>query len=827
MRKILLGLFTLLFLFWGCNNENDQLPTQSTKGPETGTKALSRTTSSGLSIDNSILFLQADTVNCAGHIAITANVPELTLEWNVQEETNLDTTQTNIDVVDGRATLDIKWAKRLPNGGFAPGATAFINGVRVSDGTTSLYVHLILTTDPLIEDFDYLLDYPNSVTPDASLIQITPQEVNMTESEGGAAEILLLGTAPIQMQMERIGSFTKIDMSLIPESVEDNGTAQIPFKWKTAAPDANFKAIYYAYSYDTNLKAEAVVSYTKQGDAFLTVTPDSIQFLDAGGTLSTKIETNQDKWVLQNTESIPEWLTCSETEGNKGTSTLNLIAASNPSTDSRSCLLKVSAGTITQEISVKQLGFKPELNVSFPSFSEIKAEGEEVSVNVVSNVEWELSGSMPEWLHSDITSGSGNGAILFTVDPLNSFEGRTAKVTIVSKTITPSISREITFTQNSRTFKVSPPVFPNINMNGESLNVTVTSNVDWQVSEDRPAWIHPTMQSGSGNGTIIFNIDANNTSENRTAIVKILTLTGETEVSREITFTQNHPIFDVSPLSFPNINPEGENMNVSVSSNVNWKVSEDIPSWLHPSVNSGSNNGNIMFAADPNYTATVRTASVKIFTTIGGTEVSKIVTFTQQDIKLEITPESYPEISESGEKLDVRVTSNVNWRIEGNVAGWLHANITSGTGNGTVRFTVDANNTFVSRQTTVVISTTIGTEVIRREVIFTQKASEPRLTVSKAVFTDISKSGITLSTKLSTNMSWKVLNSNNWIQVIPSNGSGDRTLSIRVASNNKNSARTGTITVQSTNAGKVLTATITIGQKGNSMNGNHEGFDDL
>lgn len=754
MRKILLGLFTLLFLLWGCNTENDQLSTQATQRPDLSTRALSRTTSSGLSVDNSILFLQVDTVNCAGQIALTAQVPELTLLWNIQENSNLDTTQTCIDVVNGHATLDIKWAKQLPNGNYAPDATAFINGVRISDGATSLYVHLILTADPSIDDFAYLLDYPSSVTPSASLIQITPGEVNMTENEGGTAEILLIESAPIQLQTERIGSFTQIDPSLLPESIEDNGMMQIPFKWKTTAPEANFKVVYSAYSYDTNLKAEAVVSYTKQGEAYLNITPDSIQFFDAGGTLSTKIETNQEKWVLQDTDSIPEWLTLSMTEGNKGASSLNLIAAPNPSIDPRSCLLKVSAGAITQEINVKQLGFKPELNVSFPSFPEIKAEGEVLSVNVVSNVEWELSESVPDWLHPDLTDGSGNGVIMFTADPLHSFEARTAKITITSKTITPSIEREITFTQKGRDFKVSPPIFPDINMTGENVNVVVTSNIDWQVSEDCPNWIHPSPQNGSGDGTIVFKIDANMTSENRTAIVKIVALAGTEEVSKEITFTQRYPTFDVSPLSFPNIKPEGENVIVSINSNVNWQVSEQIPDWLHQSLDSGSNNGNITFTVDPNYTTEVRTDSVKIFAVVGDVEVSKTVTFTQQNIKLEITPELYPEIGESGETLDVSVKSNVNWQIVGSVADWLHPNVTSGAGNMILSFKVDANNTFVSRKATVVIAATIGRGGIKREIVFVQKESEPRLRLSKTDFIGVSKSGAMLSANLSTNMSW-------------------------------------------------------------------------
>ena len=813
MRKILFGISALLLLLWNCSNESDPLSKQPADELKAVTRTLSQMTSSGLGVDNQILFLQADTVSRAGELVITANVPELTLAWNVSEQSNLDTTLTRIDVANGHAILNIKWAKKLTGKNFAPEATAFINGVRISDGTTSLYVHLVLTTDPVIDDFEYLLDYPVSVTPDASFLQITPSEVQMTAAEGGTAQVMLEGTAPVQIQTERIGSFTQINQALLPESIEDNGKGEIPFRWKTSPPDANFKVIYYAYSYDTNLQAEAVVSYTVQNEAFLSIHPDSIRFLDAGGTLAARIETNQDKWVLQNIDQIPDWLTYSATEGKIGTSTLNLTASSNPSTQSRSCLLSLLAGTTTKEINVEQSGFKPELNISYSSFPDIKAEGEALDINVVSNVDWQLSKDIPEWLHPDKLSGSKNGVIVFSVDPIQSFESRTATISIISQTGTPSITREITFTQNGREFKVSPPMFTNISVTGGSVNAVVTSNVNWQVSNERPSWIHPNIQSGSENGTIIFKVDANNTFENRTASVKILTTIGGTEVSKEVSFTQNSRIFTIVPTSFPNVKPIGENISVNINSNVDWVVSGDLPNWLHPSEQSGSGDGSIVFTIDPNMSSELRTASVEIFTTLDGAKISKNITFTQQNMRLDVSPMSYTNISEQGGSFDVNISSNANWQITGNVANWLHPSVQSGIGNSTIKFAVDANTTFAPRSATVLIATSVGTEVITREVVFTQKPADPFLTISNSTFTNVSRTGAELSTTLSSNLSWTVVNENSWIQVTPDSGSGNSTLHI-VVSKNRSLARKGTITLRSTNGEQEVTATIIVEQKG-------------
>lgn len=825
MRKFLLAIAALMSLLWGCNSESDHISNQSNGKFETNAGALSRITSSGLGVDNTILFLGADTTNNAGKLKITANVPEITLTWNVHEGSNLDTTITSIEIVDGCATLNLNWAKELENGNYAPEATAFINGVRLSDGVTSLYVHLILTTNPLIEDFEYLLNFPVVETPEIYMIQITPKEVAMAEDEGGVARIMLVGTAPVQLQTERIGSFTKIDHSLLPEFIEDDGGVLIPFKWKTTPPEANFKVSYTVYSYDTNLTAEALVSYTKQTEAFLTATPDTLCFIDAGGTLSTRIETNQDKWILQDINNLPEWLSCSAIEGTKGTSSLSITTKPNKSVEARSFILSLLAGTAKQEISVTQQGFTPELNVSYSPSSDVKAEGENLSVNVVSNVDWQLSEDIPSWLHPNISSGSGNGIIIFTVDPHNSFESRTAVVSIVSKTITPAISRDITFTQKGRNFKVTPPLFPDINAKGDNVNVNVTSNVDWEVSEDKPSWIHSNVEKGNGDGTVVLSIDANETFEKRTASVKIFTMNETTKLSQEVLITQNQRSFNVLQTSFPNIKPEGENISVNVISNVNWQISEDIPAWILPDVTQGSDNGNINFDIQPNMTSELRTATVKIYTILGGVEVCKTITFTQQNVRLDVSPNSYLNINELGENLTVNVASNVSWQITGNIPEWLHPDRHSGSGNRSIVFTADANDTFTSRSATVTISIIVGIEVVTKEVRFTQKAYEPYLQVSNSSFTNVDRTGAVLSTNISSNTTWTVVNRNSWIRVTPSNGSGDTSLRITVLRNNKLGTRTGTITLRSTNiTGEEMTSTITVEQNGYGINGNHEGF---
>lgn len=718
MRKLILGVAALLSILWGCNNDNERLPEES----KASVGAISRNTSSGLGIDNQILFLQSDNSELAGHLAITATVPEVTLIWNVSEECNLDTTQTTIPIVDGKATLDINWKHQQENENFAPMGTAFDSGVRISDGTTSIYVHLILTTDPVPEDFSYLLNLPSSETPMVNLIQITPSKIEMTKEQGSISSIKLSGTAPAQVETEEIGSFTKLDFSLIPDILEEDGDAiEIPFQWKSTAPESNFKVAYCIFSYDTSLKAKAFVAYSVQSDYFLTATPDTLQFIDAGGTLSSKIETNKDKWILMNSDSLPEWINYNMKEGGKGVSTLNLTTTANQSTFPRNCQLSLKADNLVTNIQVIQNGLIPELAVMPSSITNIKADGEKISVNI-------------------------------------------------------------------------------------------TSNIDWNLGENIPSWLHPSMLQGSGNGAIVFTIDENNTFETRNATIEVYTV-GNASVKREITFAQKPRVFDIAPSSFSDINLVGETVEVSVVSNVHWEVSEtDLPTWLHPDISSGTGNGKIRFTIDANHQTSRRTASVKIFTTVDGTEVSKMVSFNQQGVVFDVSPALFENIKAEGEKLDVRVTSNVEWTIK-DIPAWLHPNIKTGLGNQVISFTVDANDNFETRTGMVTFTATVGGYEYQKQITFTQESQDVILKVAQTDFKDISQYGKLMNTKVTSNVSWSAVSNNEWISVYPANGEGDAYLRFVIKGNNSSNSRKGSVTLRSTNPGTQVTITLTMEQK--------------
>lgn len=354
MRKLLVGIMALLPLLWACDSDSEQL-TKQVKS-EIGSNVLTRTTSSGLGVDNLIIFLRSDGGQQAGELAITANVPEISLKWSMLDSCNLDTTLTHLKIVDGRATLNIKWDKELENGNYIPEALAFDNGVLLSDGTSSIYVHLILTQEPYMPEFNYLLENPG-VEMSPTFIKISPREGIMTEKEGVVAHVTMKGCTPAMVEAHKIGSFTNINVGLIPEIIEED-MAEIPFQWKSSAPNTSFKFDYFVYSYETALRAKALVSYKVYEEPFITITPTDLMFYELTSTQVVKVNTNSEIWEVQNYESIPDWISLSQKKGSKGVSTFNITVTSNQSKESRSFKLTLVSGGVTADLNILQHGLR-------------------------------------------------------------------------------------------------------------------------------------------------------------------------------------------------------------------------------------------------------------------------------------------------------------------------------------------------------------------------------------------------------------------------------------------------------------------------------------
>ena len=320
--------------------------------------------------------------------------------------------------------------------------------------------------------------------------------------------------------------------------------------WLTINPmsgNANATLTLSAQENTTTTQREAIITVTGGGftrtisvsqrgdDIRLSISPQTMEF-DCNEEEKTLAITSNSSWT---TSSDQSWCTVSKSSGN-GNDNITVKVSKTDAADKRTANVKITAGTLSQTVTVTQNGVT--LSVS-PQKVDFGNKAEEITVAITSNSSWTVS-SDQSWCTVNKSSGNGNDNITVKVTQNNSAENRTTNVKITAGTL----SQTVTVTQNGVSLSVSPQKV-DFDYKAEEKTVAITSNSSWTVSSDQ-SWCTINKSSGNGNDNITVKVTQNNSADKRTANVKIL-CGNKTET---LVVTQNGgPLPVVSKLSYSGV----------------------------------------------------------------------------------------------------------------------------------------------------------------------------------------------------------------------------------------------------------------------------------
>ncbi|MBL8211755.1 MAG: BACON domain-containing protein [Bryobacterales bacterium] len=263
----------------------------------------------------------------------------------------------------------------------------------------------------------------------------------------------------------------------------------------------------------------------------------------------------------------------------------------------------------------------------------------------------------------------------------------------------------------------------------------------------------------------------------------VLNVNAGTVINASIAFQPNTFNCDPTPnptsLTFP---ASGNTQQVSLTADCSWSVS-GIPAWLQVTPSSGSTNTTLNIQTQPNPSSTQRSATL----TIG----SRTIQVTQPGVSCNysLSSPSAPFSSATGSNsVDVTAPPGCAWSVSGNPSWVSITSGASGSGNGTVNYTVQANSTPSARSATL----TIGGQ----SYIVTQAAAcQYSLNPTSANYT---ASGGTANVTVTTTSgcAWSIAGNPAWISLnTGSSGSGTSSISYTVQANPDPSARSATLTI--------------------------------
>lgn len=353
---------------------------------------------------------------------------------------------------------------------------------------------------------------------------------------------------------------------------------------------------------------------------------------DAGGEVTLKF-TSATNWTLTINAG---WVKTQVSTGKGGDQIVMLTILPNETTDERQAIVTVQSGNVKRAITITQKQ-KDALTLTMRE-QEMDATGGSFSIEVKSNIEFEVRISDETWIHRIENRALDTHTLSFLVDINESMEERVGEIVIsgngLKETFTISQEGEVSDEPEEPVLDVSEKNF-SLKAGGGLITFDVESNLEYDI-EVGDGWISQDAAK-STDKHLVFMVEENTSTEERATTIK---LTGGEQTctvnvkqeGRADEQPDDNPILDVSRTDF-SVKSEGETISFSVESNVEYHVTVQ-DDWVKQITSKALSTDDLSFIVDANTSSEPRQTAV----TISGGGLTRTVIITQKG-KVEEEPD--------------------------------------------------------------------------------------------------------------------------------------------------------------------------------------------
>jgi hypothetical protein len=233
----------------------------------------------------------------------------------------------------------------------------------------------------------------------------------------------------------------------------------------------------------------------------------------------------------------------------------------------------------------------------------VEAAGGALDFAVQANVDYEVSTSA-DWIEQVTSRGLTEKTLNFNVKENTTNDSRTGVITVKSG----SIVQEITVTQAGKNdLLVSQSEF-SIVPGGETIQVTVSTNLDYEVSISDD-WVKEVTTRGLSDYTHAFEVAANTTYDSRKATITFTSKTNN--ITKTVTLTQAQLDAIVVAETEYTYDAAGGALDLKVQANVDYEVSTSAD-WIEQITSRGLTEKTLNFNVKENTTDDERTAIITL-----------------------------------------------------------------------------------------------------------------------------------------------------------------------------------------------------------------------
>lgn len=490
-----------------------------------------------------------------------------------------------------------------------------------------------------------------------------------------------------------------------------------------------------------------------------------------GGTCTVELKSNGD-WTIGSTA---EWLRVSPTSGN-GDATITIEVQPNLTEQVR--IQEITATTKDNMASVtisQEAGGdpapEPYINLS-PNSMLGDWEGGSFQVVIRANIAWTVT-ALPEWVNCSVMEGEGDDTLWMTMQPYLELGNREAYITFGDENTSAQFHVRQTGSSSVQHFLTVTPNELQVACSGESFTLTVTSDEAW-VAIAEMNWTVLDITEGEGNATIMLTVEENPLYVERQGSIKFLSESNAAVVDINQEASPNPHYLEVSPLEIV-FGSEGGGRNVIIECDEEWEV-DGLEEWLTASMIQGTGNGTVTLTAALNVYNETRMAVVTIVSRNITRSVNVMQEPGEETYWAAVSPDSL-FVGRAGGVRSFSITSNATWTIS--VPSWvtLPPQSDSGTGDATIEMMVGSNSAYSNRVGYILVMR--NSEELAR-VVVVQEGVTPVLSadVEEIVFT---REGGAQYFNLTSNISWMINNSVDWLVCDPMEGAGNAEVLVKAS----------------------------------------------
>lgn len=529
---------------------------------------------------------------------------------------------------------------------------------------------------------------------------------------------------------------------------------------------------------------ETIVVSQKQQDALI-ISQQSYQLPANESEIQVEVEANvafevqvSDKWIEQiSTRSLEK-------------SVLAFRVSANDGYDKRSGSIVIGSGELRDTVYVYQEGKEKEVLLLTDDLVEIGAGGGTVDVQLQSNVSYVCKPeAVYSWISEPASRAVSTHTLHFEVQPNNTYDMREARFIFVDET--EAVSDTLTIRQHALDDILVPSDPVICEAVGGTFSIEISANVSYTVKTD-VGWLKQVAGRGLEQSTLYFSVEENTESVMREGNI-IVTGNGVERTVKVLQKGKEETPYLIVSKDYFDIQAEGGTVRFTVKGNVPYQVNAGAD-WMTRTL-SGNAEEEIVFIVSPNKSTASREAIITVTSEDGSLVRTIQVVQEGEDLLLNVTPSSFSLTSDS-QTLTLSVETNTRYRLSSS-AYWLMSNMTGVGEWKNPTFTVSANESTVSREATITVTSEDGSLV--RTVRVVQEGEAVYLEVSPSSISAASEGGRFAFTVNSNTQYTLTSSDTGWINI-----EGNI---IIVAANTSTSQRKGSVTVRAEELVRVIEIT--------------------